>query len=314
MKWYEICIHTTHEAQEPITERLLEAGIQGVMIEDPLDLVKKKESIFGEFYELDQKKYPSEGIYLIFYLPANEAFEAKLNEIKQSIRQLEDLDIDLGHHVFLINPIEEKDWANEWKKYYKPVQISDHLTIVPTWEDYQPSDDERVIKLDPGMAFGTGTHPTTIQSVQALEKYVHRDNIVIDIGCGSGILSIAACLLGAKQTHALDIDPVAISSTESNAEINGVSDQVIAKQNHLLHDMDIRADVIVANILAEIIVQCVDDAWRLLKDDGIFITAGIIKQNKAMTIQRLKEAEFTIIECQELNDWVSVVAKKESYF
>lgn len=310
MKWYEICIHTTHEAQEPITQRLLDHGISGVMIKDPLDLVRKREAPFGEIYELDPKMYPSDGIYLTFYMPATEDFVEKLAKIKQSIRELKDLDIDLGHHIYMIHPIEETDWENEWKKYYKPVAITDRITIVPTWEEYEAKQNELIIKLDPGMAFGTGTHPTTMQSVRALEKYVQADDIVIDVGCGSGILSITACLLGAKQTYAYDIDPVAISSTEQNADMNGVSDKVIATKNHLLEGVTIRPDVIVANILAEIIVQCVDDAWRLLKDDGIFITAGIIKKQQDLVTERLLNAGFTILETQEHHHWVSIVAKK----
>lgn len=310
MKWYEICYHTTQEAQESVTHVLEESGINGVVIEDPLDLKKERDTFFGEIYELNPDRYPKEGLYIKFYLPANEDFEQKLSQIKQTLSHLEDFDIDLGQNTISLTEIEEEDWATEWKKYYKPVKISNKITVVPTWEQYQPTKEELIIELDPGMAFGTGTHPTTMQSVQALEKYVHKDDIVLDVGCGSGVLSIAACLLGAKHSVALDIDPVAITSTISNADINHVSEKVMARQNNLLNDIDIKADIIVANILAEIIVTFVDDAWGNLKENGIFITAGIIQQKKDMVIDQLKETGFVVLECQELDGWISIVAKK----
>lgn len=311
LKWYEVCIHTTHEAQEPVTHVLEEAGVNGVVIEDPLDLIKERDTFFGEIYDLNPDKYPKEGLYIKFYLPSDDEFQQKLDHIKQMIVELETYHhIDLGQHDITLKEIEEEDWANEWKKYYKPVKISDKITIVPTWEQYDPSENELILELDPGMAFGTGTHPTTMQSVQALERYVHKDDTIIDVGCGSGVLSVAACLLGAQHSYAFDIDPVAISSTQSNADINHVSSKVIAKQNDLLHNVDMRADVIISNILAEIIVTFVDDAWKNLKDNGIFITAGIIQRKKEMVIDQLEATGFHILECHELKDWISIVAKK----
>lgn len=310
-KWLEICIHTTNEAQEAITNIIEEAGVNGVVIEDPLDLTKERDSFFGEIYELDLGNFPKAGIYIKFYLPREANAEEQIEHIKGKIDGLSSLDIDLGKNQLTSKEIHEDDWANEWKKYYKPVKISEKITIAPTWEKVENMPEGGLlIELDPGMAFGTGTHPTTMQSVRGLEQYVKPNDTMIDVGCGSGVLSIAGCLLGAQKSHAFDIDPVAINSTKINAEINGLSNSVEARENNLLKDIDIQADVIVANILAEIILLCVDDAYRLLKKDGMFITAGIIQKKKEEVIDKMTAAGFSIVEVNELKDWVSIIAKK----
>ena len=311
MKWSEVCVHTTNEAMEPIANILNLAGISGLVIEDPLDLVKERSTFFGEIYELNPTMYPTEGIYIKFYLPVEEQLDRKVEEIKQAINTLLDHDINLGLNQISQNEINEEDWATSWKKYYKPVKISEKIMIVPTWEEYeQSSKDELIIELDPGMAFGTGTHPTTVLSIQALENHLKKDPVVIDVGCGSGVLSIASILLGAKKVYAYDLDNVAVNSTKLNVELNGLSQKIIAKSNNLLNGVNIKADIIVSNILAEIIVQFVQDAWNNLKKGGLFITSGIISRKKDLVIEELHAVGFKVIEVNETDDWVCIVAKR----
>ncbi|WP_047981451.1 50S ribosomal protein L11 methyltransferase [Ornithinibacillus contaminans] len=311
MKWSEICIHTTNEAIEPISNILHETGASGVVIEDPLDLVIDKEQMYGEIFELNADDYPKEGVYIKAYLPLNSFLGETVEEIKQAINNLVAFDIDLGLNEITLSEVHEEDWATAWKKYYKPVQISEKITITPTWEDYTPtSEDELIIELDPGMAFGTGTHPTTVLSIQALERYIEKDDLVIDVGCGSGVLSIASALLGAKEVFAYDLDEIAVKSTQINAKINHVNERIITKQNNLLNHVSVQADVIVSNILAEIIVRFIDDAWNNLRDGGYFITSGIIQAKKQMVLDQLEEQGFEIVEVNVLDDWVSVVARK----
>ncbi|MFC7060682.1 50S ribosomal protein L11 methyltransferase [Halobacillus seohaensis] len=310
MKWSEICIHTTNEAVEPVSNILHEAGASGVVIEDPRDMIKEETGL-GEIYELNPKDYPEEGVYVKAYLQMNSFLGEAVESIKQSVTNLELYNIDIGNNNVSLSEIQEEDWATAWKKYYKPVKISERITIIPTWEDYKVvSSDELIIEMDPGMAFGTGTHPTTVLSMQALEQYLEKDDLVFDVGSGSGILSVAAVLLGAEHVHAFDLDDVAVKSTIINAELNQVENQITSKKNNLLNDIEIKPDLIVSNILAEIIVQFVDDAYKLLNKDGYFITSGIISGKKELVLDRLKQAGFEIVETNTMEDWVSVIAKK----
>ncbi|MCG3418656.1 50S ribosomal protein L11 methyltransferase [Oceanobacillus jordanicus] len=311
MKWSEVCIHTTNEAIEPISNILHETGASGLVIEDPMDLVKAHATPFGEVFELDPSEYPEEGVYIKAYLPVNSFFGETVEEIKQAINELMLYDIDLGKNQISLSEVNEEEWATAWKKYYKPVKISKRITITPTWEEYEPvTSDEIIIELDPGMAFGTGTHPTTVLSIQALEQFLAVGDDVIDVGSGSGVLSIAAALLGAEKVDAFDLDDVAVTSTRLNAKLNKLGEKIHTKQNNLLDHVNDQADVIVSNILAEIIVRFVDDAWRNLKSGGYFITSGIIQNKKQLVKDKLEEQGFTIIQVNELEDWVSIVARK----
>ncbi|MBB5354536.1 ribosomal protein L11 methyltransferase [Anoxybacillus mongoliensis] len=312
MKWSEISIHTTHEAVEAISNILHEAGAGGVVIEDPFELTKERETTYGEIYQLNPDDYPEEGVIIKAYLPVNSFLGETVEEIKQAINNLMLYNIDIGRNKITISEVNEEEWATAWKKYYNPVKISERFTIVPTWETYEPvSSDELIIELDPGMAFGTGTHPTTVMCIQALEKTVKEGDTVVDVGTGSGILSIAAAMLGAKRVHALDLDPVAVESAKLNVKLNKVHDVVTVSQNNLLDRMDEQADVIVANILAEIILRFVDDAYRLLRSGGVFITSGIIQTKKQEVKEGLLRAGFAIEETLTMEDWVAFIAKKQ---
>ncbi|WP_461201085.1 50S ribosomal protein L11 methyltransferase [Anoxybacillus sp. TBDG-1] len=312
MKWSEISIHTTHEAVEAISNILHEAGAGGVVIEDPFELTKERETTYGEIYQLNPDDYPEEGVIIKAYLPVNSFLGETVEEIKQAINNLMLYNIDIGRNKITISEVNEEEWATAWKKYYNPVKISERFTIVPTWETYESvSSDELIIELDPGMAFGTGTHPTTVMCIQALEKTVKEGDTVVDVGTGSGILSIAAAMLGAKRVHALDLDPVAVESAKLNVKLNKVHDVVTVSQNNLLDRIDEQADVIVANILAEIILRFVDDAYRLLHSGGVFITSGVIQTKKQEVKEGLLRAGFTIEETLTMEDWVAFIAKKQ---
>jgi len=313
VKWSEISIHTTQEAVEPISNILHEAGASGVVIEDVFDLTKEREQVYGEIYQLNPNDYPDEGVIIKAYLPVNSFLGETVEEIKEAINGLLLHDIDLGHNDISISEVNEEEWATAWKKYYHPVKISERFTIVPTWEEYTPvNSDELIIELDPGMAFGTGTHPTTVMCIQALENSVKQGDNVVDVGTGSGILSIAAAMLGANKVQALDLDSVAVESARLNVKLNKVQDRVTVSQNNLLSNISGPVDVVVANILAEIIVRFTDDAANILKDNGLFITSGIINTKKQEVKDALEQSGFAIEETLVMEDWIAFIARKKA--
>jgi ribosomal protein L11 methyltransferase len=313
MKWSEISIHTTNEAVEPISNILHEAGASGVVIEDPFELTKEREDQFGEIYQLNPDDYPEEGVIVKAYLPVNSFLGETVEAIKESINNLIIYNIDVGLNKVTISEVHEEEWATAWKKYYHPVKISERFTIVPTWEEYNPvKSDELIIELDPGMAFGTGTHPTTVMCIQALERTIETGDKVIDVGTGSGVLSIAAAMLGAQQIRAFDLDEVAVRSARLNVKLNKVNEMVAVSQNNLLDGVeDSSANVIVANILAEVILRFTEDAARIVKQNGYFIASGIIQPKKDQVKDALVKAGFDIEESILMEDWVALIAKKK---
>lgn len=312
MKWSEISIHTTNEAVEPISNILHEAGASGVVIEDPFELQKEREDQFGEIYQLNPDDYPNEGVIIKAYLPVNSFIKENVEEIKLAIKNLSLFNIDIGRNLVTISEVNEEEWATAWKKYYYPVKISEKFTIVPTWEEYTPvNSDELIIELDPGMAFGTGTHPTTVMCIQALERTIKSGDRVIDVGTGSGVLSIAAALLDASSIMALDLDEVAVESAKMNIELNKVQDKVTVSQNNLLDGMEEKVDVVVANILAEVILRFTDDVARVVKKDGFFIASGIIFNKKDEVKESIINVGFEIVETIQMEDWVAILAKRK---
>lgn len=313
MKWSEISIHTTNEAVEPISNILHEAGASGVVIEDPFELTKEREDQFGEIYQLNPNDYPEEGVIVKAYLPVNSFLGETVEAIKESINNLIIYNIDVGINKVTISEVHEEEWATAWKKYYHPVKISERFTIVPTWEEYSPvNSDELIIELDPGMAFGTGTHPTTVMCIQALERTVKAGDKVIDVGTGSGVLSIAAAMLEAEQVRAYDLDEVAVRSARLNIKLNKVSEVVTVAQNNLLDGVeDLSADVVVANILAEVILRFTEDVARVVKPEGYFIASGIIQPKKDQVKEALIQVGFEIEESILMEDWVALIAKKK---
>jgi ribosomal protein L11 methyltransferase len=312
LKWSEISIHTTNEAIEPISNILHEAGASGVVIEDPTELVKEREDQFGEIYQLNPLDYPDEGVIVKAYLPVNSFLGETVEEIKEAINNLILYNIDIGRNSVSLSEVNEEEWATAWKKYYNPVKISERFTIVPTWEEYTPvGSDELIIELDPGMAFGTGTHPTTVMCIQALERTVNQGDNVVDVGTGSGVLSIAAAMLGAEKVEALDLDEVAVQSARLNVKLNKVQSAVTVSQNNLLDGIKNQADVIVANILAEVILRFTDDVAKTVKQGGYFIASGIIQPKKDQVKEAIVNAGFEIEETLQMEDWVAIIAKRK---
>ncbi|MDQ0416240.1 ribosomal protein L11 methyltransferase [Croceifilum oryzae] len=311
LKWTEVCVHTTNEAVEAVSNLLIELGADGVSIEDSEVLTRNWTNQYGEIIDLNPDDYPAEGVRIKTYLPEMVSGDEFISQVKAGLQNIKESGLDVGLAKVTGREVDEEDWANEWKQYYKPIRVTEKLTIKPFWEEYTPtSEAEQVIELDPGMAFGTGTHPTTTLSMKLMEKYLHPNCTVVDVGCGSGILSIAAVKLGAKQALALDLDPIAVKSASENVVLNGVEEIVQVKEADLLKGMGERTDVVVANILAEIIVLFTHDLPRVLVPGGIFIGSGIIEEKADLVIQSLKTNGLQILETVYQDGWVAIAAKK----
>lgn len=266
---------------------------------------------FGEIYDSVKSDGPAEGVIVKAYLPVNSFLIETMKDIEQAIAELPSFGLDVGRNEIQTNEVNDEDWATAWKKYYHPVKISGRFTIVPTWEEYTPVDsDELIIELDPGMAFGTGTHPTTVMCVQALEKYVRAGDTVVDVGTGSGVLAIGAAMLKAEKVHALDLDPVAVTAAKENVDLNKVGHIVDVTHGNLLESIHVQPDIIIANILADVIISFSADAASLLPADGLFIVSGIIEDKRDLVRDDLEEKGFDIIESVLMEDWVALIAKK----
>lgn len=312
MNWTEISIHTTAESVEAVSSILYEIGANGVVIEDPEVLHRQWDTPFGEIYQLSPDDFPAEGVFVKAYLPVDSStLDETLEQLREQLDQLESYGLDLGKGTIAVNDVHEDEWAHAWKKYYKPVPVSDRITIKPVWEEYLPKHDrEIVIEMDPGMAFGTGTHPTTVLCLRALEKYLQPGDKVYDVGTGTAILSVAAVKLGAAEVIATDLDEVAVRSAQANTELNQVDERITVKQNNLLDHMEGPVNIVVANILAEIIVRFTDDVHRVLVPDGLFIASGIISAKAAEVLSASERSHLEVVETVSIDDWVAIVAKK----
>ncbi|RXZ77183.1 50S ribosomal protein L11 methyltransferase [Paenibacillaceae bacterium] len=332
MKWHEITISTSEESIEMITNFLHEADADGVSIEETGSLNRPRDTSFGQWYEHDLNDIPEGEAVIKGYFPEGSDTDALLANLRESIDQLREFDIEPGDYELSVALVDEEDWADAWKQYFKPLRVTPSLTIKPTWEDYVGEPGERIIEIDPGMAFGTGTHPTTALCLRTLEQVIEGGEEVIDVGTGSGILAIGACLLGAERVLALDLDPVAVQSAIGNIALNNLEDKIQTHLSDLLGvlradgantakggatipsvselNINVPVDVVVANILAEIILLFVDDVYEALRPGGTYIASGIFKNKEELVEQGLIKAGFEIVGREREEDWIAFVARK----
>lgn len=314
MDWTAIKVITSSEAVEAVSYILTDMGAQGVQIEDAADFANLHEGKYwdhGEFIDPSSIPHRKNGAAVSGYFPQNVFVPELLPTIHQRVAKLRDYGLNPGENDVSAAIVDNQQWATVWQKYYHPLRVTDQLTIVPQWEEYEPADPkEKLIFLDPGMAFGTGTHPTTRLMLEALEKTVVGNEYVIDVGTGSGVLSIAAKHLGAGKVDAYDIDEVAVNSAKKNLALNPVAKDVKVGVNSLLDGIHTQADLIVANMLAEIIVPLIPQAYENLKPDGKFLVSGIIDDKAPLIRQKLQEQGFIIDDEQQMKDWHGMITHK----
>jgi len=301
MKWREVAVTVSSEGEETVADLFYELGCPGVSVEDPELLLKYMES--GEWdYHAFGEVVPTGTSVVKGYFPEDEELSDKLEKLDLSIRNLLERYPDWVLQSKGLS-LKEEDWETAWKAYFKPIHIGKHFLIKPTWEqaDLRPGD--VVLELDPGMAFGTGTHPTTTLCLKALEDIVKPGQRVFDLGTGSGILAIAAAKLGAK-VDAVDLDSVAIKVAKENVALNNVNDQVRVLRGDLGTVLVGQADLVIANIIADVIIVLLSDLKRILRSDGEFLASGIIDNRADEVETALKAAGLEIVERVEDSGWI----------
>jgi len=286
MKLKEVIIATNYEGFSAIENILGELGAVGTSKED----------------------FKEEVVVMKGYFEEEELTKEKLDFLKKRIAQLADYDLNIGSGEIIVKELEQEDWVNKWKKDIKPIKVTNKLVIKPTWEEYQSGEGEIIIELDPGLAFGTGYHGTTSGCLEMIEKYLQPDFDVLDIGTGTGILSIAATKLGTRSNFALDIDPVAVKVAKENAKLNQVLDQIDFAQGDLLDVVDGKYDLVIANILPHVIKRLIPDLPKVAKVGSISILSGIIEEKADMIKDELKKYDFEIKEIIQKEQWITIVA------
>ncbi|MHB1125800.1 MAG: 50S ribosomal protein L11 methyltransferase [Bacillota bacterium] len=311
MEWQEITVTLTGEASEAVAGIFYEADARGVSVQDPRDIARYLENNLWEYHSIPLDILEADHVLIRGYFQCGEG----LNSQKERFyKGLEEVRKYFPREIIKVHEsvVEKEAWASSWKAYYRPEKIGDKITVVPSWENYQAGPGEITVLLDPGMAFGTGNHPTTAMCIRALEKLLKPGQAVIDVGTGSGILSVVASKLAARQVLAVDIDPLAIKVARENVLLNGFQEQVqLAAGDFLTMEVCINPHLIVANIVADVIIGIASRSFNLLRPGGIFICGGIIRDRRDEVREVLISKGFNPEQIIEQGEWVTIVAGKE---
>lgn len=316
MKWNKFRLKTTTQAEDIVSSILMDLGIQGVEIEDKVPLSESdKENMF---VGIAPERGTDDGVaYLSFYLEVEEDKETILENVRKELQEMSSF-VNMGDCTIEESQTEDLDWVNNWKKYFHQFCVDDIL-IIPSWEDVKPEDEGKmIIHIDPGTAFGTGMHETTQLAIRQLKKHVVPDAVILDVGCGSGILGMLALKFGAQYSVGTDLDPCAAEATHENMEVNGIDrGQYEMMIGNIIDDKAVqdkvgyeKYDIVVANILAEVLVELTPVIVNQLKTGGIYITSGIIDDKEEAVVEAVKKAGLEVLEVTYQGEWVSVTARK----
>lgn len=319
MKWTKVTLDTTTEAVDYISDMLGDFGIEGIEISDNIQLSEEDQKKM--FIDILPELQEDDGTAQIsFYVDEDEKIDEVLNQVRTGLKELSGY-VAIGSGELKVSVTEDKDWINNWKEFFKPFRVDDTIVIKPTWEELEEQrPEDLVIEIDPGTSFGTGAHETTKLCIIGMKKYLKEDTVVLDAGSGSGILSIIAKKLGAREVLGIDIDSNATNSAMENAEVNHLlleTGNLQFTTGNIIEDDGIRTqigkekyDLVVANILADVIIPLSGVIAENMKTGGIFISSGIINTKEESVKEALEKNRFTILEVNKMGDWVSFVAQK----
>ena len=311
--WMQVKVLTTTAGADLVSEILLEAGSEGTMIEDRNDVFENQRPE-GQWDIIDPAIADriGEDVKVTGYYPIDENRNNVISSIASALGRLQALtpDVDLGKLEMQVQGFENEDWSESWKKSFKPIRLGDHIVICPGWLEYEKQPDDKVIEIDPGMAFGTGTHETTGMCAALIEKYVQPGQRVIDIGTGSGILAIVAAHMGAKEVLATDLDAVAVRVAAENAALNGFGDKIDCRCGDLLDVVDVSGDVVIANIIADVILMLAKPVHERIVPNGVFICSGIAIDRREDVRRALLENDYEILDEPVKGEWAAFAARK----
>ncbi|MGN0754010.1 MAG: 50S ribosomal protein L11 methyltransferase [Aristaeellaceae bacterium] len=315
MDWVELTIHTTSLGADIVSEALMNEGATGTMVEDRADIPDPdKPNGYWEIIDPNLINTLPEDVLVHAWFEPDERFADRMGALKSRMAELKaaDLGIDLGSLEMNTVNVRDEDWAEVWKKFYKPFRAGQRLVVKPTWEHYDAQENDLVMEIDPGMAFGSGTHETTGMCLALLEDVMLRQPVksVIDVGTGSGILAIGSAMLGAKDVLAIDIDPTAVKVARENVAHNGLQHVIRAVEGNLLESTDGVCEVCVANIIADVICMFAKPLIPHIVPGGLFICSGIIKEREQDVVNALNEANYTILEIRRKGEWVAILSRR----
>ena len=308
MQWAEVSVDTSHEATDLVSEILQELGAAGVVIEDPALLNEYIRSGLWDYTDLKESE-ETEVVRVKAYWALDEELEGKLQRLAARLDGMTAHGIDTGAGAVSWKAVADEDWAETWKEFFHTEKIGARTVIKPTWEEYEAGAGEIVAELDPGAAFGTGQHATTALCIRALEELVRPGMTVFDVGTGSGVLAIVAAKLGAKRVEAVDFDPVAVRVARENVRQNGAEDVVRTERSDLLKSVEGRADLIIANIIADIIVRLFGEVEAHLAPDGTMLLAGIIEDRLQDVVEAAALHGFAVEKIEQEKGWAAVIVK-----
>jgi ribosomal protein L11 methyltransferase len=314
MEWMEVSVHTTTQGSDVVSMLLMQNGAAGTAIEDRFD-VPDPNKPHGYWELIDQSLIDNmpEDVLVKGWLPMDERLSDRLNALKEHLSILPSLNpgVVLGSLNLDTSKVDEQDWAECWKKFYKPFRAGRTLVVKPTWENYESQTGDRIIQMDPGMAFGAGTHETTGLCLSLLEEYLQPGTRVMDVGTGSGILAIGAALLGASDVLAIDIDPMAVRVAKENVTQNGLDSSIRVMEGDLVKDVQETFDLCLANILADVICFLSVPLKAKIRSGGTFICSGIIRDREQDVLDALTASGYTVVEKQYRGEWVAIVSRLE---
>ena len=308
MQWAEVSVDTSHEAMDLVSEILQELGAAGVVIEDPALLNEYIRSGLWDYTDLKESE-ETEVVRVKAYWALDEELEGKLQTLAARLDGLASNGIDKGAGAVSWKAVADEDWAETWKEFFHTEKIGARTVIKPTWEEYEAKAGEIVVELDPGAAFGTGQHATTSLCIRALEDLVRPGMTVFDVGTGSGVLAIVAAKLGAKRVEAVDFDTVAVRVARENVRQNGAEDVVHTERSDLLKSVAGEADLIIANIIADIIVRLFGEVKGSLAAGGTMLLSGIIEDRLADVVEAAGRHGFSVEKIEQEKGWAAIIVK-----